>query len=295
MSLLSITTQPLNRGDALPFAQITNARLYYESYGKGRQLVLMHSAWASHKWWQWQVSDFARAYRIYLYDARGHGKSTPLRKVFSVEGFTKDLEEFLQHLEIDETVLIGWSMGGMIAMQYRLNQPNKVKALVLIATSGHRIPRLKLRFYNQYFLSLFSLMMNFSQPRKYDRSTQQFPRQNLWFERQVRNTLSPVASPEVIDWVMTDIRDNPREGFFTVIKSLWNWEAADKLQQIKVPTLIIAGEKDPLAPPRFSRLLHDAIPNSKLLIIENASHYLLLERPQRVNAEILEFLAEIGY
>jgi pimeloyl-ACP methyl ester carboxylesterase len=137
--------------------------------------------------------------------------------------------------------------------------------------------------------------MDFAQPRKYDRSAQQFPRQNLWLEHQVRNMLSPLASKEVFNWVLTDIRDNPRENFFTVIKSLWNWEAKDKLRQIMVPTLIMAGQNDTLAPPRFSQLLHYSIPNSKLQIIENASHYLVLERPELVNAEIIKFLKGIGY
>ena len=104
-----------------------------------------------------------------------------------------------------------------------------------------------------------------------------------------------MTSPEVIDWVLNDILENPRENFFRVIKSLWNWEAADKLHQITVPTLIIAGDNDTLAPPRYSRMLHGAIANSKLLIIENASHYLVLEHPRQVNAEILKFLQGIGY
>jgi proline-specific peptidase len=279
----------------LPFIEVKDDRLYYESYGKGRPLVLIHSAWASHEWWQWQVPDLSRGYQVFLYDVRGHGQSTPLRDVFSVEGFTKDLEIFLQRLQIDETVLIGWSMGGIIAMQHCLDHPTKVKALILIATSGHRIPGLKLRIYSHYLQALLSLLMDFAQPRKYDRSAQQFPQQNLWLEHQVRNMLSPLASKEVFDWVLTDIRDNPRENFFTVIKSLWNWEAGNKLRQIKVPTLIMAGQDDTLAPPRFSQMLHDTIPNSTLRIIENTSHYLVLERPDVVNAEILKFLKGIGY
>ncbi|UCG08633.1 MAG: alpha/beta hydrolase [Desulfobacterales bacterium] len=279
----------------MPFIEVTDGRLYYESCGNGRALVLMHGAWASHAWWQWQISDLCGAYRVFSYDARGHGKSAPLRDVFSVAGFTNDLEIFLQRLQIDETALIGWSMGGMIAMQFCLNHPTSVRALVLIATSGHRIPGLKLRIYSHYLQALLSLLMDFAQPRKYDRAAQQFPRQNLWLEHQVKNMLSPMTSKEVFEWVLADIRDTPRENFFAVIKSLWDWEAGDELRRINVPTLILAGENDTLAPPCFSRLLHDAIPNLKLLIIENASHYLVLEQPQLVNTEILKFLKEIGY
>jgi len=279
----------------MPFVEVTDGRLYYKSHGSGRSMVLMHGAWASHAWWQWQISELCAAYRVFSYDARGHGKSTALRDVFSMAGFTNDLKILLQHLQIDETALIGWSMGGMIAMQFCLDHPTRVKALILIATSGHRIPGLKLRFYSLYLQALLSLLMDFAQPRKYDRSTQQFPRQNLWLKHQVRNMLSPMTSKEVFDWVLADIRDTPRENFFTVIKSIWDWEAGNELRRINVPTLILVGENDTLVPPRFSRMLHEAIPDSKLLIIENASHYLVLERPQLVNAEILQFLKEIGY
>lgn len=279
----------------MPFVEVTDGRLFYESYGEGRPLILIHSAWASGKWWRWQVPDLSDAYHVLSYDVRGHGQSTPLQATHSVNGFTQDLDIFLQRLQIDETVLIGWSMGGIISMQFCLNHPTKVKALILIATSGQRIPGLKLRIYSHYLQALLGLLMDFAQPRKYDQSVQQFPRQNLWLEHQVRNMLSPTASQEVFEWVLTDIQDNPRENFFTVIKSLWNWEAGNKLRQIKVPTLIMAGQNDTLAPARFSQMLHDSIPNSKLQIIENASHYLALERPDLVNAEILKFLKGIGY
>ena len=279
----------------MPFVEVTDGRLYYKSHGSGRSMVLMHGAWASHAWWQWQISELCAAYRVFSYDARGHGKSTALRDVFSMAGFTNDLKILLQHFQIDETALIGWSMGGMIAMQFCLDHPTRVKALILIATSGHRIPGLKLRFYSLYLQALLSLLMDFAQPRKYDRSAQQFPRQNLWLEHQVRNMLSPMTSKEVFDWVLADIRDTPRENFFTVIKSLWDWEAGDELRRINVPTLILVGENDTLVPPRFSRMLHDTIPNSRLIMIKNAGHYLVLERPQLVNAEILKFLKSIGY
>ena len=114
-------------------------------------------------------------------------------------------------------------------------------------------------------------------------------------ERQVKNMLSSKTPKEVCNWIIDDITNHPRKNFFEVIKSVWNWEAGDKLKRIKVPTLILVGNRDNLTPPRISQLLHAAIPDSKLVIVEDASHYLVMERPELVNAEILKFLKSIGY
>ena len=211
------------------------------------------------------------------------------------DDFSNDLHILMQHVRIKAPVLIGWSMGAMIAMQSCLNFPSSAKALILIATSGHGVPGLKFRVYINYLQSLLNLLADFSQPRKFDRTAQQFPRQNAWFELQTRKMLSPKASKEVFDWVLRDIRENPRENYFKVIKSVWNWKAGDNLRRIKVPTLIMAGANDTLVPARFSRMLHDIIPNSRLCVVENAGHYLILEQPKQVNAEIIKFLESIKY
>ena len=107
--------------------------------------------------------------------------------------------------------------------------------------------------------------------------------------------LSSKAPKEVLDWVKSDMRNNPRENYFEVAKSIWNWGADKKLKDIKVPTLIMVGDKDTRMPPRFSRLLHATIPNSRLIIVEDAGHCLPMERPEQVHREITSFLKEVDY
>jgi len=114
-------------------------------------------------------------------------------------------------------------------------------------------------------------------------------------EKEIRSMLSPATPKEAIDWIMTDLANNPRRDFFEVAKSLWDWGVEERLSTINVPTLIMVGEEDNRTPPQFSHILHAKIPNSKLVIVENCGHYLLLERPDIVNAEILGFLKDAGY
>ncbi len=88
---------------------------------------------------------------------------------------------------------------------------------------------------------------------------------------------------------MADLTINPRENFLDVIKSIWNWEAGGKLKNIRIPTLILVGGKDNLTPTHFFRRIHEAIPFSKLVTVNNAGHFIALERPEVVNTEIIKF------
>lgn len=271
----------------MPFVEVEKGRLYYEISGKGRWVVLIHGAWASHEWWRWQVPELSQSYRVLSLDVRGHGQSSPLEKPDSIDSFARDLDILLQKVGADEVALVGWSMGGIISTQYYLDTPSRVRALVLIATRGHRNPKMKLRVWLQYLQARLSLMMDFAGYQEVIYEDQ--------VEKEIRSMLSPATPKEVIDWIMTDLANNPRRDFFEVAKSLWNWGVEERLSTINVPTLIMVGEEDNRTPPQFSHILHEKIPNSKLVIVENCGHYLLLERPDIVNTEILGFLKDAGY
>ena len=279
----------------MPFVEVEEGRLYFETYGKGSWMALIHGAWASHEWWRWLMPELSRDYRVLTFDVRGHGNSSPLRGAYSIDGFTKDLDILLKKIGINEVALVGWSMGGIISIQYFLHYPSKVKALVLIATRGHRPPQMKRRILFQYLQARLSLLIDLATPRKYDRATEKFPGEAERVEREVKSMLSSTTPKEVFDWVMEDITNNPRKNYFEVAKSMWGWGAENELGKINVPTLIIVGEKDDRTPPSFSRLIHNKIPNSKLVIVKDAGHCLALEQPQVVNAEIVKFLKGVGY
>lgn len=279
----------------MPFVDVNDGKLYYEVSGKGRWLVLIHGAWASRQWWRWQVPELSKYYRVLSLDVRGHGQSSPLQRAYSVDGFTRDLEILLQKVGLDEVVVVGWSMGGIISVQYCLSFPLKVRALILIATRGHRDPRMKRRIMFQYVQARLSLLMDLASPRKYDRAARRFPGETERVEREVKSMLSPTTPKEVFDWVMADLIKNPRNNYFEVAKSLWNWGVREELRRVNVPTLIMVGENDNRTPPGFSRLIYELIPDSKLVIVDDAGHCLALERPDVVNAEIINFLRSIGY
>lgn len=279
----------------MPFVEVEGGRLFYQVAGKGPPLVLIHGAWASHEWWRWQIPELARSYHVMTPDVRGHGRSIALVRSYSVDGLAEDLDIVLHEAEISKTVLVGWSLGGIISMAYCLKHPSRVTALVLIATRGHRDPKLKLRLILQYLQARLSLLMDFTAPRKYDREGERFPSQSFWLQKELENMLSTTSRKEVLEWARRHISQNPRQNFFEVAKSFWNWEAGEALKGVGVPTLIMVGDKDIRTPPHFSHLLNDTIPDSRLIVVEGAGHCLPLEYPERVNAEIIGFLKGMGY
>jgi pimeloyl-ACP methyl ester carboxylesterase len=279
----------------MPFVEVQRGELFYEVRGDGRWLVLIHGAWASSVWWRGQISQLSRSYRLLTFDLRGHGQSSPLLEPYSMEGFAGGLEILFRHVGVAEAALVGWSLGGMVSLQYALNCPSEVKALVLVAARGNRDARMRRKILLQYLQARLSLMVNLAAPRKYDFAAETFPGERERVEAQVRGLLSPSTPPEVFAWVAADLARHPRKNYFEIAKSFCDWEPGEELKKIGTPTLILVGDQDDHTPPVCSHFLHRRIPGSKIIIVKGAGHCLPLEFPEKVNREITGFLQEAGY
>ncbi|MDN5857078.1 MAG: alpha/beta hydrolase, partial [Pseudonocardia sp.] len=109
--------------------------LYHETAGAGEPLVLCHGLGGNGGIWFHQVPAFARHRRVVVWDQRGFGRSTDHRDS-SVQRAVDDLERVLDHLGVDSCALVGQSMGGWAALGFALRSPERVRALVLSATTG---------------------------------------------------------------------------------------------------------------------------------------------------------------
>jgi 3-oxoadipate enol-lactonase len=280
----------------MPFMDLDTGRLHYQDQGQGPPLVLLHGAWASHRWWRWQVPELSKFHRVLAVDVRGHGLSSPLEKKSSIKSLASDMDRLLEGLGIPNAVLVGWSMGGLIALQCALDYPAKVAGLVLIATRGHRSRAMKIRILTDYLRAILDSMTLLAAPRKYKPGRErESPDLEPLYRREAARMLAPDAPKEVFEWVVSDLMANPRENYLTIARSIWNWAPGKRLAAIKAPALILVGQEDVMTPPRFSILLDKALPDSRLIVIPGATHYLALEKPEKVNAGIHAFLKEIDY
>ncbi|MBE5965298.1 MAG: alpha/beta hydrolase [Lachnospira sp.] len=116
-----------------------NIELYYQEMGKGKPLILLHGNGEDGTYFKHQIDYFSDRYRVIAIDTRGHGKSPRGTAPFTIKQFAKDLNNFMIGQGIDNAVLLGFSDGANIAMEFAMKYPEKVKALIL--NGGNLSPR----------------------------------------------------------------------------------------------------------------------------------------------------------
>jgi pimeloyl-ACP methyl ester carboxylesterase len=257
------------------YVPVKDGAIFYTIQGKGPWLVLVHGAWTNHKWWRFIIPTLSRHFRILCFDLRGHGKSTKLQTPYSVKGFASDLDAIMSYFEIDECVLIGWSLGGCIAMQYCIDAPKKVKALVLISTRSKKDFKMMLEILLFKYLARLHVVS---------------------FEEQIIKRFHmmflPKTPTKIVDWATQELLRASKD-FFLIADSFLNWKLSGELRDIKIPSLIITGDKDALVPKKFSAKIQKELPSGKLVVLKNCSHVAILDRSKETCKAIQEFLGNI--
>src|SRR5438874_1545366 len=109
------------------YLDVDGGKIYYEVMGQGHPLVLIHAGVADCTMWDEQIGPFSRRYRVIRYDTRGYGRTTTEDVAYSNR---QDLYDLLKHLGVEKTYVLGISRGGQIAIDFTLEHPDMVDALV---------------------------------------------------------------------------------------------------------------------------------------------------------------------
>lgn len=115
---------------------INGKKIYYEVYGKGKPLLLLHGYTLSSKHWLPYVKDFDQEYEVYVIDLTGHGKSDPFNETLSIKSVAKDLNALIEYLKLDRIKAIGFSFGGDVLYQLALLKPNLIESMITIGAVG---------------------------------------------------------------------------------------------------------------------------------------------------------------
>lgn len=119
----------------MPFAELSGARIFYQQIGRGPDLVFLHGLAANHAFWFTRIA-FAlkQRYRLTLYDLRGHGRSSMPPSGYTSQQQAEDLAELMDHLRLQDAILVGHSFGGNVALHFATLFPERVRALVVADT-----------------------------------------------------------------------------------------------------------------------------------------------------------------
>ena len=255
----------------------------YELSGGGGCFTLIHGAGGNLNMWYNQVPAFSQLYQVLTYDVRGHGQTELSEGELTTELWVDDLYALLKALNISETILQVFSMGGAIELEFTSAHPEMVKALVLSNSGGaarrseEEMREMEIRRQTQIEVIKKGGM------------------EALVRDRLSGDTFSPgfvEKNPETIERYKSMLLQNNPEGYLRVMQRMGRSTTPPDLSKITCPTLIIAGEHDPSGGPA-GKATQEAIHGSQLKTFPTG-HYTALEQPEAYNETVLRFLAGVG-
>jgi pimeloyl-ACP methyl ester carboxylesterase len=265
------------------FAEIDNARIYYEVAGDGPSFVMIHAGVADSRQWNNEFERFASRFRVLRYDMRGYGKSEPVPGEYSHLG---DLGSLLDQLGLDEPlVVMGCSMGGGIAMDLALEHPSRVRALIMVGSGPS------------------GLNLDVPGPTKFADAEKAYAEGNLdrvaeietqiWFDGAGRE-------PAQVDQAMRKLAyEMNRTVLAHEVKQLGERKpgteklAVDRLSELDIPVLVIVGEHDTPYILGAADHMVENIASAEKVVIEDAAHLPNLDHPDTFQSAVDKFLGSV--
>lgn len=270
---------------AMKTAQLSDISIAYQEAGGGDEvLLLVHGFPLDHTMWSGQLAALSDEFRVVAPDLRGFGQ-TPLsasdeqdpQAIVTMRQYADDLAELLDVLAITEPInFCGLSMGGYIAWQFVQQFRQRLKRLILCDTKAaadsaeaadnrHKVAE-KVLLHGSEFLAEALMIKLIS-----DGTATKFPETAARIRQMILN-----APPESVAAAQRGMAARP--------------DMSDILPQLDLPTLVLVGSDDAISPPSEMRGIADALPQAEFIEIAGAGHMCPMERPDKVNAALREFL-----
>lgn len=253
--------------------------VWWRSRGTGPAVVLLNGYGASADMWPsgW-VASLADRYRVVTPDVRGGGWSRFAAAPFSIADLADDVVSVLDDAGIDRAVVLGLSMGGMVAQEVALAEPHRVTGLVL---AGTRPPA------PAFVHPPMSSSLAFVRGPRGGESLATFQRR-LWSASVAPGF--PDRRPDLLDEVVAQstARPTPRSALVHQLRAMTGWSGARRLESMGVPTAVVHGRLDQFAVPANGTAIAAAIPGATLTLLDDTGHLLPLEAPDALDHAIDE-------
>lgn len=284
-------------------AQLDNGEVlsYRRKVGKGRTVLLVHGNMTSSKHWDLFLDSFDDEYNFFAVDLRGFGFSTYRKPIDSIKHFSNDLALFVKALGLDSFVLIGWSMGGAVSMQFSIDHPQYVEKLILLTSASTRgFPFYHLNKQGEPIRS--TKKSDIATDKKsidflaaYEKKDVQFL-QDFW-NRFIYTTNRPsdLKYNEYIDDMVK--QRNLVECYHALnrfnISSLHNGavEGTNEVSKLKVPTLVLYGGTDLIVTEKMTEeLLEDLGSQAESYVLKGCGHSPFIDDLQQLKKQIVNFI-----
>lgn len=233
-------------------------------------MLFLHGIRGNRRNWAGQVEFFSRRFKAAAWDARGYGDSDDYDGPLQFEYFTGDVLRVAEHFKARKMHLVGLSMGGRIARNFALRAPERLHSLVLIST-------------HPGFDALST-----EEVKRF--VTERRTRTPQTLQKLLGSRGSRAAYEELLD----SVARIHEASYQKTVEASAAQDRSAAVEQIRVPTLVIAGEEDSVYPPELSREMARRIPGATFLMLEHTGHLANLEEPEKFNQAVLDFISRHG-
>jgi 3-oxoadipate enol-lactonase len=240
-------------------------------------LVFVNSLGTDMRSWDLLISHLGTNYDLLRYDKRGHGLSDTPAGDYSISDHANDLHALLSHLGIAQPILIGLSVGGMVAMEYTALHPDNIRALVLCDTASQigtpdgwsaRIEAVQRRGMSEMAGEIIA----------------------RWFAPDFAQ-----RQPSLYQGMYNMLSRMPEAGYIATCAALRDGDLRSFIPTLDTQTLVLVGDEDLATPPDQVREFAEALPNARFEVIKEAGHLVCIEQPGIMAAKISEFVQEIEH
>ncbi len=258
------------------------AKIYYEDRGEGQPILLVHGWLCSSRFWQKNVPDLATRFRVVTLDFRGHGNSSKALTGHTIKQYAHDVREVIERLRLQQTVLVGWSLGGAVVISYyeQYGEDTRLKALGLVDScpfpfspevwNSHSLRNYNYEGMNATFADLTA------DPRKFAIGFT-----NRMFKQK--------PSEADMDWVVAEMLKTPPWIAEAVYSDFLMSDHAKSLSAIKVPVIVFSADSgvfhNGIAQ---GKAIANQVPQGTFIPFEDAGHILFYEQPQKFNAALAD-------
>ena len=263
----------------MPFLEVNKVVHYYtvEGADDASTLVFSNSLGSDHRIWDPVLPYLRDKFRIVRYDQRGHGLSDAVPAPYAIRDFIEDLAGLVDSLSIDNALVCGLSVGGMIAQGLAASYPQHVGALVLCDTAMQIGPA-----------SIWDERIAAIQKDGIGALTD--PIMDRWFTRAFRDERTTEQRGYI-----NMLERTPVEGYIGTCRAIRDADLHNAASSINRPTLVLCGDQDMATPPSLARELADAVTGAKFSLIEGAAHITCVEQPETFSRLLIDFWREIRH
>ena len=273
------------------YLQLKEGEIAYQKEGKGKHvLIFVHGLSSNSDAWYRNIEELKKDFTCIAIDLPGYGRSFKDADEFTATYFAEILNEFTDKLNIKKFTLVGHSMGGQASIKFASKYPEKLDKLILIAPAG-------IEEFNEFEGNAMKMVMN---PKMIMATSEEQIERNyaLNFYKM------PTEAQQMIQDRKNIVNASDFEAHAIAIQKsvsgMLDDKVKDDLSKIKTPTLILFAKNDMLIPNKYlhptltidvlSKTAQESIKSSKVVMIDEAGHFLQFEKPTEVNKEIKEFM-----